>query len=174
MVQFCSRANSGNGCEAVHEGRLFVSTKADAIARRLRMQFVKQSIIRATPERVFEFHELPDVLALLTPSWEHARVVQPAHIVRWVAEHTVYNPPHFFEDIQLKGPFKSWRHRHIIEPHPDGSVLRDEIEYEPPLGFMGHLIAPVIIERRLEKLFNHRHDVTRRWCETMPQSDLKT
>ena len=147
------------------------------------MQFIKQSVIRATPERVFQFHEQPDALALLTPTWERARVIQPASISdvgsravvelivlglfkkKWVAEHTVYDPPNQFEDVQVEGPFKSWRHRHIIERHPDGAVLRDEISYEPPMGFIGRLVAPVFVQRRLEKVFNYRHEVTRRWCE---------
>jgi ligand-binding SRPBCC domain-containing protein len=151
------------------------------------MQFVKQSVIRTSPERVFEFHEQPDALALLTPDWENARVIQAAKIsdvgsqaivdvssfglfkLRWVAQHTAYEPPHFFEDIQIKGPFKSWRHRHIIKPDPAGSLLRDEIEYEPRAGFIGRLMAPLMIEPRLRKLFNYRHDVTRRWCETYPK-----
>lgn len=147
------------------------------------MQFIKQSAIRATPERVFQFHEQPDALALLTPPWERARVIQPAKISdigsravvelivlglfkkKWVAEHTVYEPPNQFEDVQVEGPFKTWRHRHIVERHPDGAVLRDEISYEPPMGFVGRLVAPVFVQRRLEKVFNYRHEITRRWCE---------
>lgn len=156
------------------------------------MRFIKESVIRASPERVFAFHEQTDVLNLLIPPWENARVVQPARIseagsqaiietrifgsfkARWVAQHTVYDPPHLFEDVQLKGPFRSWRHRHIIEAHPDGAVLRDEIDYEPPLGFVGRALAPVLIAGRLEKLFNHRHEVTRCWCENdCPKSNVQ-
>jgi ligand-binding SRPBCC domain-containing protein len=151
------------------------------------MQFVKQSVIRAAPQRVFEFHEQPEALALLTPPWEQARVISSAKIsevgskaivdvsvlgifsMKWIAQHTAYDPPHYFEDIQIKGPFKSWRHGHIIKPDAAGAVLRDEIEYEPPLGFIGRLIAPVVIERRLQRLFDFRHEVTRRWCETTTQ-----
>ncbi|MBC8031102.1 MAG: SRPBCC family protein [Pyrinomonadaceae bacterium] len=147
------------------------------------MRFVRESFIAATPERVFEFHEQPNVLTLLLPPWETARVIQPAKIsevgsqaivetrvfgpitVRWVAEHTLYDPPRVFEDIQLKGPFRSWRHRHVVEPHADGALLRDEIDYEPPLGFLGRAFAPLLVERRLRKLFHYRHEVTRRWCE---------
>jgi ligand-binding SRPBCC domain-containing protein len=147
------------------------------------VRFIKESIIRASPERVFEFHEQPNVLNLLIPPWESARIIQPAKIsdvgsqaiietkvfgpftVRWVAQHTVYEPPHLFEDVQLKGPFRSWRHRHVVEPYAAGTILRDEIDYEPPLGFLGRLVAPMIVEQRLEKLFAYRHDVTRRWCE---------
>jgi len=147
------------------------------------MRFVKQSFIRATPERVFSFHEQPNVLALLIPPWESARVIQPAKIsevgteaivetmvfgpikARWVAQHTVYDPPHRFEDIQIKGPFRSWQHRHIVGPEADGAILRDEIDYEPPLWFLGRLLAPFVVEKRLQKLFDYRHEVTRRWCE---------
>ena len=147
------------------------------------MRFVKESVIRASPERVFAFHEQPDVLNLLLPPWERARVIQTAKIsevgtsaiietsilgpikTRWVAQHTVYDPPHVFEDVQVKGPFRSWRHRHIVEPHAEGAMLRDEIDYEPPLGFLGRAVAPLLVQRRLQKLFDYRHEVTRRWCE---------
>lgn len=147
------------------------------------MQFVKESVIRATPERVFAFHEQPDALVLLLPPWESARVVQPAKIsevgsraivettilgpitMRWVAEHTLYDPPRLFEDIQIKGPFRSWRHRHIVESHADEALLRDQIDYEPPFGFIGRAFAPLMVERRLQKLFDYRHEVTRQRCE---------
>jgi len=147
------------------------------------MLFAKESIIRAPPERVFAFHEQPDVLTLLLPPWESARVIQTAKIsevgsqaivetrifgpitVRWIAKHTVYDRPHLFEDVQIKGPFRRWRHRHVVEPHGDGAILRDEIDYEPPLGFLGRAVAPLVVERRLRKLFDYRHEVTREWCE---------
>jgi ligand-binding SRPBCC domain-containing protein len=147
------------------------------------MQFVKESIIRATPDRVFAFHEQADALEILTPPWETSRVVQLARIsevgsraiieatvlgpwkIRWVAEHTAYDPPRMFEDIQVKGPFRRWRHRHLIRSHIDGAILRDEIDYEPPLWFLGRMVAPFFIEPRLRKLFEFRHSVTKQWCE---------
>ena len=147
------------------------------------MRFVKESLIRASRERVFSFHEQPDVLRLLLPPWESARVIKSASIsdpgslavietrvfgpisIRWVAEHTVYDPPHRFEDIQVKGPFRSWHHSHVIEPHERGAILRDEIDYEPPLGFLGRAFAPILIEGRLQRLFDYRHQITREWCE---------
>jgi ligand-binding SRPBCC domain-containing protein len=147
------------------------------------MRFAKESLIRASPERVFAFHEQSDVLTLLMPPWESARVIQGAKIsdvgaqaiietrilgpvkMRWVARHTLYEPPRLFEDVQVKGPFRSWRHRHVVEPHAEGAVLRDQIDYEPPLGFLGRALAPLLVQKRLEKLFDYRHEVTRRWCE---------
>jgi ligand-binding SRPBCC domain-containing protein len=87
------------------------------------MRFVKESLIRAPPEKVFAFHEQPHALRLLTPPWQSSTIVQPALIaavgsraiietavfgpwrMRWIAEHTTYNPPHMFEDVQIEGHF---------------------------------------------------------------------
>jgi ligand-binding SRPBCC domain-containing protein len=150
------------------------------------MQFVKESFIRASPERVFAFHEQPDALLHLIPPWEKAVVIQAAAIsqvgsraiietkvlgpisVRWIAEHTEYDPPHVFEDVQIKGPFRRWRHRHLVQSRDQGTLLRDEIEYEPPLGFIGRMLTGPLIESRLRRLFDYRHEVTRRWCEEKP------
>ena len=147
------------------------------------MNFVKESVIKASPEKVFSFHLLPDAFERLIPPWEKVKVVQKADIseigsqtiletklfgffrVRWVAEHTEYEPPRMFEDVQISGPFASWRHRHIILPHEEGAILKDEIEYEPPLSIIGKAIAPTIIESKLGKMFAYRHEVTRKWCE---------
>ena len=147
------------------------------------MQFVKESIIRAAPERVFAFHELSDAFERLVPPWENARIIQKADITRigsraiieqkifgifparWIAEHTAYEPPRMFEDVQISGPFKSWRHKHIVKAHASGAILRDEIEFEPPFSIFGQLAAPVFITPKIEKMFEFRHKVTREWCE---------
>ncbi len=148
------------------------------------MEFVKESVIRASPERVFAFHQLPDAFDRLIPPWEKVNIVQKADIskigsrtiletrilgpfkVRWIAEHTAYDPPRMFEDVQIRGPFRSWRHRHIVGPHPDGTVLRDEVEYELPIPIFGPLAAPVAVAPRIEKMFDYRHQVTKEWCES--------
>lgn len=147
------------------------------------MQFVKESIIKAAPERVFAFHALADAIERLIPPWENASIIQKADITkigsraiieqkifglipsRWTAEHTKYEPPEMFEDVQISGPFKSWRHRHIIKPHADGAILRDEIEFEPPLSIFGQIAAPIFILPKIEKMFAFRHQVTKEWCE---------
>ena len=148
------------------------------------MRFVKESIICAAPERVFAFHRLPDAIERLIPPWENAKIVQKADISvvgsraiieqkifgvvpsRWVAEHTRYEPPRMFEDVQISGPFAAWQHRHIIAPHESGAILRDEIEYEPPFWIFGRIAAPFAVAPKLEKMFAYRHEVTRKWCET--------
>ena len=148
------------------------------------MKFVKETIIKAVPEKVFGFHLLPDAFERLVPPWEKVKIIQRADItkigsravieskifgffkVRWVAEHTRYEPPRMFEDVQISGPFASWRHQHIVLPHEANAILRDEIEYEPPGSVFGKAVAPIFIESKLEKMFAYRHEVTRKWCES--------
>lgn len=147
------------------------------------MKFIKESIIKVAPEKVFAFHELPDAFERLIPPWENAKVLQKADIskigsraiiemkvlgifpAKWIAEHTKYEPPKMFEDVQVSGPFRSWRHDHIFLPHEDGAVLRDEVTFEPPLGFLGTPFVPFLVTPNLEKMFAYRHEVTRKWCE---------
>ncbi|HMS42998.1 MAG TPA: hypothetical protein PKE69_22405, partial [Pyrinomonadaceae bacterium] len=74
--------------------------------------------------------------------------------------------PRMFEDVQISGPFASWRHQHIVLPHESGAILRDEIEFEPPLWFLGKISAPLVILPKLEQMFAYRHEVTRKWCES--------
>ncbi len=148
------------------------------------MKFIKESIIKGAPEKVFAFHLLPDAFERLSPPWEKVKIVQLANITkvgsqaiievklfgiiptRWVAEHTKYDPPKMFEDVQISGPFAKWRHQHIVLAHEDGAILRDEIDYEPPFWIFGQIAAPFAVVPKLEKMFDYRHEVTKKWCES--------
>lgn len=143
------------------------------------MKFVKESIVPATVEEVFAFHERPDAFELLQPPWDRVEILQPPASLAvgtqvklrskvgplWVsivAEHVAYEKNRRFEDIMVEGPFAKWHHQHLFFPHEAGCRLRDEIDYEPPLGLLGRLVAPVAIRPRLTKMFDFRHAVTLR------------
>jgi ligand-binding SRPBCC domain-containing protein len=71
-----------------------------------------------------------------------------------------------FADRMVRGPFAKWLHRHLVTPRgPDASVLTDDIEFELPLGIVGHVVGGPIARRQLERLFTYRHEVTQRTCE---------
>lgn len=147
------------------------------------MRFSAESVIRAAPERVFAFHELPDALERLTPRWAGSRVIAHARSLDvgartlvdirvapfvWIFSefvHTACDRPRLFVDEQARGPFRRWRHAHAVHPHAEGALLVDSIDFEPPLGLLGRAAAPVMILPRLRKLFAYRHAVTRAWCE---------
>lgn len=147
------------------------------------MRFVKETTINASAETVFAFHEAPDAFARLQPPWQTSEVVQPPTSLEvgtrvvlkvkvgpfWqtiVAEHVEYEPGKMFADRMVEGPFASWLHRHIVTPtSPEQCVLTDDIEYELPLGPLGHLLGGAFARRNLERLFEFRHRVTREACE---------
>lgn len=143
------------------------------------MLFKHESVIAASVEDVFAFHERPDAFALLAPPWEESQILQPPSslqtgtVVRlrtrvglfWVeivAEHVAYEKNSRFEDVMTRGPFAKWHHKHLFLRDPAGCLLRDEIEYELPLGVLGRLLAPLAVAPRLQRMFEYRHEVTRR------------
>jgi len=148
------------------------------------MYWSKTSLIHASAAEVFAFHERKDAFALLQPPWQESQILQPPTSLAigtkvklrtrialvWVtieAEHIAYEAGHMFADRMISGPFKTWVHRHVVTPQgKDASSLTDEIEYELPLGWLGALAGAAFARRELERLFEYRHAVTRRACET--------
>ncbi|MEK9500358.1 TIGR01777 family oxidoreductase [Gaopeijia maritima] len=138
---------------------------------------------------VFAWHERPGALERLTPPWENMRVVRRSGGIAdgavveirhkkgpldlsWEMEHVDYEQGRRFVDVQRKGPFQSWRHTHEFAPTDDGGTLvTDTIEWEPPLGAAGEVLAGPILEKELEQGFAFRHrrlahdlDLHARWA----------
>jgi len=150
------------------------------------VHFVKESVIEASAERVFAFHEEPDAFERLQPPWQTTEIVRPPTSLEigtrvelrlrlgplpfWqtlVAEHVAYEPGRMFADRMLEGPFASWLHQHIVMPRgPAQCVLKDDIEFELPLGALGRFVGGPIARMMLDRMFEYRHEVTRRACET--------
>jgi len=148
------------------------------------MRFVKESRIAVPPSVVFAFHESAGALERLTPPWEKVELLEGGDSIRpgsrvvvrtkvgplplrWVAEHTEYDPPRSFADRQVSGPFASWSHRHLfLDDGSGGTVLRDEVDYEPPMGWLGRRFGGRFVEEKLEEMFEYRHEMTRRIVES--------
>ncbi len=146
--------------------------------------FVKESRIAAPPDVVFAFHESPDALVRLIPPWERVKIVEPGVSLQpgsrvalrtgfgplsleWVAEHTEYEAGRMFADRQVRGPFAYWYHRHrFLDDGQGGTILRDEVDYAPPMGKLGELVSGAFLESKLKRMFDYRHEVTRHAVES--------
>ncbi len=140
--------------------------------------YVKRTLIPASAEEVFAWHEAPGAFQRLTPPWEKVRVVHHAggikdgadvrllvgrmpFVLRWDLTHCDYQPGRSFTDRQVKGPFKQWTHVHRMLPRDDKTcLLEDRIEYELPLGLFGALLGRFFMKRKLDRLFEYRHKIT--------------
>ena len=136
--------------------------------------FEHKTHVENSIEEAFAWHERKGAFRRLMPPWELAEEVRaddnleegsqrifrfPMGPVKmsWVAQHTGYNPPHSFEDVMLKGPFKSWHHTHNFEVTKEGKVLiHDRVNYKLPMGFLGNLVAGRMIKKRLNRMFTAR------------------
>ncbi|MDX1739953.1 MAG: NAD-dependent epimerase/dehydratase family protein, partial [Rhodothermales bacterium] len=138
-------------------------------------RFTYTSELPHPPEEVFAWHERPGALHRLSPPWmpvtleshEGLRDGDRASIrlgwgplgVTWLAEHRDYVEGRSFTDVQVKGPFASWTHRHIFEPSDEGCRLVDDIHFEMPAKPLGSVVAGCAKES-LRSQFAYRHTIT--------------
>ncbi len=149
-------------------------------------RLVVRSELPVARSQAFAWHDRPGALPRLTPPFMPAEVADPgrglaegSRVVlrlpvgplrgplaglapRWVAEHTRYDPPREFVDVQRSGPFARFAHRHRFEDLGAGrSALVDDIAYRLPLGRLGQAVAGRVVSGKLEAMFAYRHRVTR-------------
>ena len=148
------------------------------------IKYVHESRIARPPDVVFAFHGRPDALLSITPPWEQVTVlgdvppIEPGRRVSlltrigplrltWVAEYTEeFETDRLFTDRQVSGPFAYWLHHHwFLGDNAGGTLLRDEVDYVPPLGSIGRWLGNAYIHRKLERMFEYRHNATRRLVE---------
>lgn len=89
--------------------------------------------------------------------------------LRWETEICKVQKPFFFTDRQLKGPYKLWEHTHSYIPMNGGVMMKDEVKYQLPLGFLGDIAHAVIVRKKVENIFTFRRDV----LKSIFQSDEK-
>lgn len=64
-----------------------------------------------------------------------------------------------FTDIQLKGPFKKWKHVHKFVQVDDGVLVKDIVQYQLPFGIIGQLAHSLLVRKRIEHIFSYRKKV---------------
>lgn len=130
--------------------------------------------IHAPLDRAWTFFSEPANLARITPSWLRFRIhgEAPAQIaagarleyrirwlvfrLRWVTRITRFDPPREFQDVQERGPYRTWVHTHTFEPDAGGGVrMRDRVDYALPFGPLGRL-ANGLVRRQLGEVFDYR------------------
>ena len=81
---------------------------------------------------------------------------------QWIARITEFEWNHHFSDVQDKGPFKSWRHRHEFAAEvreTPGTLVRDVIDYEVGFGILGAAADALFVRRQMERTFAERQQV---------------
>jgi ligand-binding SRPBCC domain-containing protein len=144
--------------------------------RRLLQTLTRAQIIPGEPDDVFGFFADAFNLEAITPAWLRFRVVTPGPIdmrpgalieyrlrlhgvpIRWLTRIEVWEPGVRFADVQLRGPYRVWHHTHSFERHSQGTLARDTVRYELPLGPLGRLAHAAFVRRDLERIFDFRRE----------------
>jgi ligand-binding SRPBCC domain-containing protein len=79
---------------------------------------------------------------------------------QWTARIVEFEWNHYFVDVQQKGPFETFRHRHELFAETrdgvSGTMVRDRIDYTVGFGILGEIAQKLFIARQLQNTFAYR------------------
>jgi ligand-binding SRPBCC domain-containing protein len=131
-------------------------------------------------EEVFAFFSDANNLEAITPRQLNFRILTPGPIrleagaridyqltlygvpVKWATLIERWEPPHEFVDVQLRGPYRVWRHTHRFLAEAKGTRMIDDVAYELPLGPLGRMVEALWARREVARIFAHRTEVIAR------------
>ena len=134
----------------------------------------REQLLPRPISEVFEFFSDARNLEALTPPWLRFRILTPGPVqmaegavieyelrwrlfgIRWKTAIASWQPPHEFCDVQIRGPYKLWRHTHSFRAVPGGTMMSDRVEYELPFGPLGALAHWLRVRRDLDRIFDYR------------------
>lgn len=134
----------------------------------------REQLVHAPLEEVFDFFAQARNLEAITPPWLSFQVLAPeptevrsGTVIRyrlrlhrvplsWISRIEEWEPGRRFVDRQLKGPYRLWHHTHDFERHPEGTLVRDSVRYELPVGFLGEVAHVLFVRRDLARIFDYR------------------
>lgn len=125
-------------------------------------------------DEVFAFFADARNLETLTPPWLRFQILTPGEIemhcgatiqyalrvhglpVHWTTTIAAWKPPYEFVDVQLRGPYVLWHHRHTFTPQGGSTRMVDEVNYALPFGPLGRALHRLFVRRDLEAIFDYR------------------
>lgn len=126
---------------------------------------------------VFDFFKNAENLQRLTPDSLSFKILTPLPIqmkkgaridyslrlygipLKWQTEISEWEPPFFFVDTQLAGPYERWIHTHTFEEEDGGTRMSDRVDFIPRGGrLISPLVARFFVRREVEKIFNFRKE----------------
>jgi len=138
-----------------------------------------EQFLPISPAKAWEFFSAPQNLAVITPPDLGFTIltnltggyIYPGMIIdyrvkplwgipaHWQTEIGMVTIEKMFVDRQVKGPYQLWEHTHYFEERSGGVLIRDEVKYILPLGFIGKLVHLLLVKKRLAGIFQYRRQI---------------
>ncbi len=137
-------------------------------------------LVALGPAEAFSFFEDPRNLATITPPWLDFRIIGDCDgrvcrgaeydytirlfglTIPWRTRISEYTPGVSFVDSQIRGPYRSWVHRHTFVEKPEGTLMEDRVDFTLPLAA---LPLSSVICGKLEEIFSYRARRIAAWVE---------
>lgn len=134
-----------------------------------------KTLIKATPEQVWEFFSSPANLSKITPPEMNFSIITPlpesmypgmiigykvspfpGWRVPWITEITQIEKGTYFVDEQRIGPYRIWHHEHHFKAVDGGVEMSDILIYVLPFGVLGRWLDRMLVSRRVGSIFQYR------------------
>ena len=135
----------------------------------------RDQVVRRPLREVFEIFSRAENLERITPPWLRFRLRTPPGVdvraginieyrlrlhgipLGWTSRIEVWERDVRFVDLQIRGPYRLWRHEHRFTAVDDGASTRvqDRVDYLLPFGQVGNLALP-LVRRDLCRIFEYR------------------
>lgn len=140
------------------------------------VRLLRAQVLRRPREDVSAFFENPENLEDITPPYLRFRIVSPRPVamqsgtvidyrlrlfglpIAWRTRIASYDRGRSFVDMQQRGPFATWIHRHEFHDHPLGTLMTDQVDFRSPLGLLGRAAEAIFVERLVTRIFDFRRD----------------
>jgi len=139
-------------------------------------QFQREQILNTSIEELWDFISSPQNLKKITPEYmgfdirskdlpdkiyEGMIISYSVKLIlgiktNWVTEITHVREKEYFVDEQRIGPYSMWHHQHIIKQQDNKVLMKDILSYKPPLALLGSIANKLIIQNKLNKIFDYR------------------
>lgn len=135
----------------------------------------KKQKLPITIDQAWDFLSDPANLKIITPDYMGFHILSgadrpmfPGQIIqyivtpvlgiktKWVTEITHIKDHQYFVDEQRFGPYALWHHKHFIREIDGGVEMEDLIDYKLPLGVLGQLVHPILVQPKLNEIFEYR------------------
>lgn len=154
-------------------------------------RLIREQTIDRPLDEVFAFFADARNLETLTPPWLRFEILTPGDIdmqvgtiiqyalrvhglpIHWTTAITVWKPPFEFVDVQLRGPYVLWHHRHTFKEIGHSTRMIDEVNYRLPLGWIGRAMHSLMVRRDLKAIFDYREQTVKRLLESESSTTAK-
>ena len=142
--------------------------------------FRRSVLLPATPDEVYAFHEDPRNISRISPpslTVESVECTVPAAPggrfrirlrqfgmpLDWTGVWEEAVVPSRLVDGAISSPFRHWRHHHLFDEAPGGTLMTDLVEYAMPFGVIGWILDRTVMRVIFAAMFRARHSATRAW-----------